>query len=219
MLVSERERVRYNADYDYDYQSRNDRFMRSGYETGYEEERNRTSSAYRDSLMDSLERPATRSRLERSDENRYGFYMANIQTADNNYDRFWDSKRERGEQAKPASPKKRMSFIVAYFAIALVAVIAVTLSVVGIGNKETVVKKNLTVETLSANAEVVEAGEGLAGATAPAEEEETAIGGENYIMINGELTEIKVPKQMKAAEEEEKGFDKFCSWLNGVFGG
>ena len=30
---------------------------------------------------------------------------------------------------------------------------------------------------------------------------------------------IDVPEQPEVQQEEEKGFDKLCSWLNGVFGG
>lgn len=218
MLVSERERVRYDVNRDCDYRVRDDRFARYDYETRYEEERNRTSDSYRDSLMSSLERPATRSRLERSDEDRFGFYMSNISAGENNYDKYWDAKQAK--QPSKRSSKKKMTFIAAYLAVALVAIIAVTLSVVGVGSKEPVaVKKTLGAETLSASAEVAEtAAPGLA--SAESNEEKVVAGGENYIMLkSGEIIAIQVPEQVQATEEEEKGFDKFCSWLNGVFGG
>ena len=219
MFVGERDRVRYD-DYDYDYRAREDRFERYDYESEYEEERNHTSSSYRDSLMSSLERPSSRSRLERTDDARYGFYRSNIEASDNNYDRFWDSKRQESAEKAPVR-KRKFPFVAAYIAIALVAIIAVTLSVLGTGSADqTVVKKNLSIEPLSASAESATDEKSISLAALEAEEEVIeSVGGENYIMVNGELLEIAVPEQQKVAKEEEKGFDKFCSWLNGVFGG
>ena len=222
MMVSERERNGYNANYDYDVR-RNDRYsIRYGNEISYEADRNRTSQSYRDSLYDSLERPASRSRLERADENRYGFYMANIAAGENNYDKFWDAKHaaESQKTTAPKSEKRRFAFILTYVIIALVAVIAVTLAVVGTGSEPAVVSKTIESETVTATAEV---GATVAsGAESAAEiDKETALpGGENYIMLaNGEVFEVVMPEHTAQAEEEENSFDKFCTWLNGVFGG
>ena len=119
-----------------------------------------------------------------------------------------------------AAPKRRRSsrklFVAAYLVVAFIAVIAVTLSVVGMGGKETTVKKTLGTE-VAASAETVE---GTGTAASETAEQMTTFGGTNYIMLSsGELTRIEVPEQTQAAKEEEKGFDKFCDWLNGVFGG
>lgn len=223
MMVSERERTAYGAEYDY-ASLRNDRYGRYDYERSYEEDRNRTSPSYRSSLMDSLERPATRSRLERADDARYGFYMANINAGENNYDRFWDAKHKNEEKAAPANPKKRLAFMITYAVVAIVALIAVTLSVVGLGEKPAnMVSKTIELETVKASAEVSQ-GEVATGAGAVASEEEKAeapaVGGENYIMLkNGELVAVQAPQKTVQAKEEEKGFDEFCTWLNDVFGG
>ena len=112
MMVSERERNAYSREYDY-ASLRNDRYARYDYESSYEQDRSRTSQSYRDSLMSSLERPASRSRLERSDENRYGFYMSNIGAGENNYDKFWDAKHQQEQTAEKAvAPKRRLAFMV-----------------------------------------------------------------------------------------------------------
>ena len=223
MLVSERERVGYDDNYDYDYNYNRGRDNHSAYydyESRYEEEKGHTSSSYRESLMSSLERPAARSRLERADDDRYDFYRTNIDSSENNYDRFLE-RRERKSATKKSVQKKKISFVAAYIAIAIIAVIAVTLSAVGIGKEEqTVAKKSFSIDTLSASAEVLDSSEALsAQAEMEVPEEKPLIGGENYIFVNGQFIEIEVPEEPKAAKEEEKGFDKFCSWLNGVFGG
>lgn len=214
MLVSERERAEYTDRYDHGY---NDRYARYDYENRYEEDRRRTSSSYRDSLMNSLERPASRSRLERSDDERYGFYMANIDGRENNYDRFWDSKHEKAEAPAPKRKSKRF-FVAAYLIVALVAVIAVTLSVVGIDNRrETGMTKTLGSDVY-ASAEMAEDLD-VAASEDTEEVKEPAVG-ENYILLsNGELVPIEIPCQTVAPKEKENGFDKFCNWLNGVFGG
>ena len=220
MLVSERERVRYDYDRDYDRSARADHYARYDYnESGYEAERNRTSSSYRDSLMSSLERPATRSRLERSDADRYGFYRTNIEARENNYDRFWDRQQERASEKKPAS-KKKVAFVAAYMLIALVAIVAVTMSVVGVGEKTTLQKKTVAVETLSASAELAESADLALSAATEESVEEALVGGENYILLkSGEAVAVTVPEQVKPTKEKEKWFDRFCNWLNGVFGG
>jgi len=38
-------------------------------------------------------------------------------------------------------------------------------------------------------------------------------------MKSGELVVVEIPAITEVAEEKETGFDKFCSWLNGIFGG
>ena len=227
MLGRESERVRYDSNYDFDYDMRDNRYSRYDYEDRYEADRRRTSDSYRDSLKDSLERAPSRSRLERADDSRYGFYMSNIDSRENNYDRFWDRKQAQAAAKSPAS-RKKTSLLVAYAVLALVAILAVTLSVVGLGSKEVVVKSKPVLEPLAASAEenvaesvgesAIEVVEPVA-AEAP-ETEEEAICGENYMLLsNGEIVEVQIPTQVKKTQEEEKGFDKFCSWLNGVFGG
>ena len=222
MMVSERERNGYVANNDYDAM-RNDRYsIRYGNEIGYEAERNRTSRSYRDSLYDSLERPASKSRLERADENRYGFYIANIAAGEKNYDKFWDAKHASENKVTPASTneKRRFAFILTYVIIALVAVIAVTLAVLGTSSDTVVVSKTIEAEAVTATAEVGGKAAYNLESAAEIEEKATLPGGENYIMLaNGEMFEVVMPENVAQAEEEENGFDKFCTWLNGVFGG
>ena len=149
MFRDERERMETEAAQGYSAENRYARYDR---EWGYEEERNRTSSSYRDSLQSSLESPARRSRLDRADEERYGCYRAYASQEENNYDRFFDSKYRKNE--KPAR-KNRRPLMVAYVAVALVAIIAVTMAVIGIGEKTVVESKPLTTESLMASAEGV----------------------------------------------------------------
>jgi len=228
MLVQDRERVRYNddyRDYDYDYNSRNRSFARYDYESAYEEERSRTSDIYRDSLMSSLERPAEHSRLERSDDRRYGFYRSNIDVAENNYDKFWDNRRAGQSAVREEAPKRgrRKAMIVAYMILAVVAVLAVTLSIVGLGGKKVMTtNEQLMMEPRSASAEEIETTEIPVVATESVKETEVPVASSNekYIVLkSGEKVAIEIPEQQQHTEEEEKGFDKFCSWLNGVFGG
>ena len=221
MMVSERERNAYCSSYDYDA-LRSDRYRRSDVESNYEIDRNRTSSSYRDSLMNDLERPAAKSRLERADEDRFGFYMANIPTADNNYDRFWDKKHAAEKEQKSApAPKRKLAFMVTYLVVAVVALIAVTLTVVGMGEKKVVVSKTIESEKPMASAETDVENTSFAAVVASEEEAATpAFGGENYILLkDGELVAIELPTRSEKTKEEEKGFDKFCTWLNEVFGG
>ena len=219
MLVNERERTAYNTDYDYVAGSR-DRYARYDYDTRYEDERNRTSPSYRDSLMSNLERPASHSRLERIDDARYGFYMSNrIASGENNYDLFLDAKQKKEEETQKPTSGKKLAFLITYLAIALVAIIAVTLSVIGIGKQETAVQNTPVIENVSANAEVGKTEDSVENVTLETQEQ-TVLGGENYIMLkSGEIVEIEIPERAQVTQEEEKGFDKFCSWLNGVFGG
>ncbi len=182
----------------------------------YENERRRTSDEERDRLMNSLERRASKSRLERSDEQRYGFYAENVEAADNNFDRMWDRKyAEEQKPAKKGISKKKMPLAVAYIVLAFVAVLGVTFSLVDF-NAKTVKPAKMTSKgiAVSANAENPEE-TGVSAA-----EEETKIGGETYVMLkNGELAEIEIPETVQKTKEEEKGFDKFCTWLNERFGG
>ena len=219
MLVSERERTACGAEYDY-ASLRNDRYGRFDYERSYEEDRNRTSPSYRDSLMNSLERPATRSRLERADDDRYGFYMANISAGENNYDRFWDEKHRAEQKEAAVNPKRRFAFMMTYIVVAVVALIAVTLSVVGLGDKKTTVVKTIETEKAIASAEVQTEGAPVGIVASEGEVTAPVAGGENYIMLkNGELVAIEAPQRAAETKEEEKGFDGFCTWLNEVFGG
>ncbi|HCJ01546.1 MAG TPA: hypothetical protein DIC18_01610 [Clostridiales bacterium] len=214
MLVSERERVRY--DDQYAYRPQDDRIARYDYENRYEADRLRTSSSYRDSLMESLERPATRTRLERSDEARYSFYMSNIGTAENNYDKFWD--RKHANENRPARRRNNRVFVAAYMLVALIAILAVSLSVIGLGRQETVMTKNLT--PISASAEDGEGEIDTGAAALEGTEAPVLLGGENYILLSsGEVVAVEIPSQAKGAKEKQNGFDKFCNWLNGVFGG
>ena len=217
MLVNERERTGYSDYNDYDAFA-SDHYARYDYDRRYEEDRNRTSLSYRESLRSDLERPATRSRLERSDADRYSFYMANSVGGESNYDRFWDSKLRKESEKPVASPRKKLAFIITYVAIALVAVIAVTLSVLGLSSQQTEEKKLPVIEPVSASAEVAE--DSAVESEAPVVEEKVEIGGENYVMLkSGEVIAIELPERKEVTKEEEKGFDKVCSWLNGVFGG
>ena len=149
--------------------------------------------------------------------------MANINAGENNYDKYWDAKQQKKTQkAKPASSKKRLAFVGTFLVIALIAVIAVSMSVAGIGENTTVASKTYEGEKLMANAEpsvqVAETSESAAEEEmkAPA----AAVGGENYILLaNGEVMEVVLPERVVKAKEEENKFDRFCSWLNGAFGG
>ena len=207
------ERDRYGYDESQEFSARN-RYARYDYERDYEEERNRTSDSYRDSLQSSLERPAGRPRLERQDEARYNWYRATATAEQNNYDKFFDSK-----YSEPKAPsKKRRTLVAAMLLIVFVAILATTVAVLGVG-AGVVETKPLTVGSLTAS---VEDALLSGGGVAAAEMSETPVaqGGENYIMLkSGELVAIEVPAQTVVAAEEEKGFDKLCSWLNGVFGG
>ena len=50
--------------------------------------------------------------------------------------------------------------------------------------------------------------------------EEQKVGGEGYVLLkSGEIVAVEVPEITEVTEEKEKGFDKFCSWLNKIFGG
>ena len=205
MMVSERERNGYAENCDYDTM-RNDRYsIRYGNEIGYEAERNRTTQSYRDSLYDSLERPASRSRLERADENRYGFYMANIAAGENNYDKFWDAKHASDNKvtSAPRNEKRRFAFILTYVIIALVAVIAVTLAVLGTGSEPVVVSKTIEGEAVTATAEVGGKGGYDAESAAELEEEMALPGGENYIMLaNGEVLDVLKGQLVKMKEKK-----------------
>ena len=63
----------------------------------------------------------------------------------------------------------------------------------------------------------------LAASEVSAAEEEVVVtkeGGEMYVMLkSGELVAVEIPEITEVTKEEEKGFDKFCNWWNGLFGG
>ena len=193
-------------------------YRTSAFDNHYEAERRSTSEAERARLMSSLERTGTRSRVERMDEDRYGYFAANYAPATNNYDKMLDRRANRETYTeKKVFNKKKTPFVVAYLIVALVAIIAVTLSVVGV--KGTPVVESLeSTETavLSASAESVVESEALSASETVLVQE----GGDDYIMLKtGELVAVEVPASAEVTQEEEKGFDKFCSWLNGIFGG
>lgn len=185
-------------------------------EARYENERMMTSDQERDRLMNSLERKASKSRLERQDENRYNFYASTLEPADNNFDRMWDRKHSSEQKKeKKVFNRKRMPFMVAYLVLALVAVLAVSLSLVDFKAK-TITTSKMTATSVSASAENAQK-EGVSAAESEVEEK---AGGENYVLTkNGDLVLVEIPESIQRTEEKEKGFDKFCSWLNGAFGG
>lgn len=207
------ERNRFGYDESQDHSDRN-RYARYDYERDYEEERNRTSDSYRDSLQSSLERPAGRPRLDRQDEARYNWYRATAPAEQNNYDKFFDTKHSRTDRPS----KKRRTLVAAMLLVVFVAILAATAAVLGVGASG-VETQPLTVQSLSASVEdALLSGGGVAAAEMT--EAPVVHGGENYIMLkSGELVAIEIPAQTVVAAEEEKGFDKLCSWLNGVFGG
>ena len=198
-----------------DYSTRT-RYARYDYERGYDEERNRTPVSYRNSLQSSLERPALRSRLERADEARFDRYRASAVGAGNNYDKLL----ERKENASRRPSRKGRMMIAAIMAVAFIAVIAITMAVIGVDGSGVAEVKAMSSESLTAMVDDVLLAPTDISAAEYVPEVKVAQGGENYIMLkSGELVAIEVPKQTVATQEEEKGFDKLCSWLNGVFGG
>ena len=216
MLVADRYDEYTDAtEYRFDRSGRSS-YYRDSLDERYENERRSTSDAERDRLMSSLERTGTRSRLERIDESRYGHYAANYAPATNNYDRMLDRRAAETAEKSKKIYRRRTPLVVAYLVVALAAIVAVTLSVVGVESKEIVESLEVQEPSVSASAE----GVAETGALSAAEPEVIKEGGENYIMLaTGELVAVEIPKSTQAAKEEEKGFDKFCSWLNGVFGG
>ena len=219
---SDRRSDRYGAReqdrYSYRYSDRNSDPDADRYgDSRYESEKMRTSEADRDRLMNSLERRAARSRTERTDESRYSFMAVNADAADNNFDRMWDRKHAtESPKEKKVFNKKSLPFVIAYFVLAIVAVVGVTLSLVDFSTKTVSTAKMASKGTpLSASAENVEESD-VSASEAPVEK----IGGETYVMLkNGELAKIKIPQISQKTKEEEKGFDKFCTWLNEKFGG
>ena len=191
----------------------------ANYDDQYETERRGTTDAERERLMNSLERRGTHTRNERRDESRYAFYLQGATVAENNYDRLLQRRASQGtSKEKKVFNKKRTPFVVAYVVFALAAVLAITLSIVGVNKTETPVDMSVNA-AVEANAE-----ESLvATSDVSAAEEETPVlkeGGEMYVMLkSGELVAVEIPEITEVTQEEEKGFDKFCSWLKGVFGG
>ena len=183
----------------------------------YESEKLRTSDEDRNRLMNSLERRSSKSRLERSDEARYGAYQAITEAADNNFDRMWDRKHaSEQKKEKRMISKKKMPFAIAYIVLAVVAMIGVTLSLVDFKAESVKTAKMASTGTaVSASAENQEDPN-----VSAAEEQQAKIGGETYVMLkNGEIAAIEIPETIQKTEEKEKGFDKFCTWLNDRFGG
>ena len=212
MYRDERDRLESEENHAYSARAQYTRYDR---DRSYEEDRNRTSSSYRDSLESSLERSASRTRLERADDARYRCYRDTAVGEETNYDRFLESKHRRSEGGR----RRTRTMIAVFLLIAFVAVIAVTMSVISVSEPTIVETQPMVVESLAANAE----GALLADVNASAAEtivETVAVGGDKYIMLkSGELVAIEIPAQSFVTAEEEKGFDKLCSWLNGVFGG
>ena len=232
MLVANRYDAYTDADVDYgrsrDRYSFNrdrsdaDRFGAGRYEdrfadSTYESEKLRTSDEDRNRLMNSLERRSSKSRLERSDEARYGSYAANSEAADNNFDRMWDRKHaSEQKKEKRFISKKKMPFAIAYIVLAVVAMIGITVSLVDF-NAETVKTAKMASKGTAVSASAENQDE--MGVSA-AEEQQAKIGGETYVMLkNGEIAAIEIPETIQKTEEKEKGFDKFCTWLNDRFGG
>ena len=209
------ERERYIQDESQEFSARS-RYTRYDYERDYEEQRNRTPDSYRDSLQSSLERPVARPRLERSDEARFDWYRASAGEERNNYDKFFDSKHNQ-----PKTPsKKRRTLVAVMLLIVFVAILATTVAVIGVEGTSVVQPQALSVESLTASVgDALLSGNDVAAAEY-AQEQPLILGGENYILLkSGELVAVEIPAQTVVAAEEEKGFDKLCSWLNGVFGG
>ena len=186
-------------------------------DSSYEKARNRTSEEERSRLMNSLERRAEKTRLERSDESRYSFFAANAEAADNNFDRMWDRKHSaEGKSDKRVFDRKKLPFVIAYVVLAFAAVIGVTLSLVDFNGKSMgtarMASKGSVIFAGAENPENAEVSE--------SEAQERKVGGETYVMLkNGEIVAIEIPEIVQKTEEKEKGFDKFCTWLNEQFGG
>lgn len=195
------------------------RYDRASYDDRYEATRRGTSDAERERLMASLEKRGTRTRVERCDESRYAFYAANSSQAENNYDRMLERRGERCERKeKKVFNKRKTPLVVAYIVFALVAVLAVTLSLAGMGKTEEPVEMSAVVTPLAASAEESALGEDVAAVEDTIEEQK--VGGEGYVLLkSGEIVAVEVPEITEVTEEKEKGFDKFCSWLNKIFGG
>ena len=209
------DQYRYGSDDYREYPTRT-RYARSDYERGYDEERDRTPVSYRDSLQSSLERPSVRPRLDRMDEARFEHFRASGAGEKNNYDRLLERK-----ESKPSrlTHKGRM-MIEAAMLVAFVAVIAITMAVIGVDSSGVKEIKPMTSESLNAMVDDVLLAPTDVSAAEYVAEEKVVNGGENYVMLkSGELVAIEIPAQTVTTPEEEKGFDKLCSWLNGVFGG
>lgn len=202
---------------DNQYYSARTRYSRRDYEMDYDEARNRTSVSYRDSLQSSLERPSARPRLERADEARFECYRATAKASSgNNYDRLL----ERKQRSSVHPVRGRRTMIAAALIVAFVAVIAVTMAVIGVDTSGVTEVKPMTSESLSAMVDETLLSPNATSAAEVEPEKKVVVGGEKYILLkSGELVAIEIPKQTVVPEEEEKGFDKLCSWLNGVFGG
>ena len=191
----------------------------TSYDDQYESQRRSTTDADRERLMNSLERRSVRTRNERRDEDRYSFYLQGQQNAENNYDRLLRKRAEQGtSKEKKVFNKKKVPFVVAYVVFALAAVLAISLSLVGVKKTETPVDMSVNM-TVEASAEEA----ALAASEVSAAEEEVVVtkeGGEMYVMLkSGELVAVEIPEITEVTKEEEKGFDKFCNWWNGLFGG
>ena len=222
MLVADRynEYLDRTTMYTEDRSRRSSYFDRDSYDDRYEADRRGTSDEERERLMESLERRGTHRRVERRDESRYSYYVATETPAQNNYDRLLDRRAAQGTpKEKKVFNKKKLPFIVAYLVFALAAVIAVTLSVVGISKtEEEPVAMNVVATNLEASAEEPTLTENLSAAVEEVPVEKK--GGEMYVKLkSGELVAVEVPEITEVTVEEENWFDKVCTWFNGIFGG
>ena len=189
------------------------------YDDRYEADRRVTTDEERERLMNSLERRGSHHRVERRDESRYDYYVRNAAPAENNYDMLLDRRAAQGtSKEKKVLSKKKLPFVVAYVVFAFAAVLAVTLSLVGV--KQTQASVDMSAKSIvEASAEESL----LLGEEVSAVQEEAPVvkeGGEVYVMLKtGELIAVEVPEIAETTKEEENWFDKFCNWLNGIFGG
>ena len=186
-------------------------------ESVYENEKSRTSEKDRDRLLVSLERTIGGRRIERQDADRYDSYAEINMPADNNFDKMWDrTHTEVKAQPSKRIGKRGLALVLTYVFLSLLAVLAITLVLANFESEKTsTVKMVSTGHNISANAEDIDT-----KTVSAAEGEDEKIGGEMYVMLkNGVITYVEVPASVQTTKEKEKGFDKFCSWLNSAFGG
>jgi len=202
--------------YEENFNYRNENRASERYDERYEAERRETSDSERERLMYSLEKSGMHSRLERSDENRYNSYAQSYAPADNNYDRMLERKAKFAVKEKKVFNRKKLPFVVAYVVFAFVALLAITLSVAGIGAGTVAAVEATAENALTAPTSEIAFASEVSALETPIEVQ----GGEMYVMLkSGELVALNIQKSAQVTEEKEKGFDKFCSWLNGIFGG
>ncbi len=227
MLVANRERRRYQ-DTAKDYRVENrypDNFYRSDEYAEYNRESENTSEERRERLLAALEncggRIPAKSEAEYDDERRYSRYaysrVSASEEADNNYDRMYDARHRGfsgGEVAgKKILDKKKVPFMLAYLIIAIIAVSAVLISVIGVNSANLVLNSPVGANAaISANAET--------GGASAAVEENSPSYGVNYAMReDGSIVAVTLTDIAENTEENTNWFDKLCDWVNGVIGG